>query len=60
MTWRTYCLNLQTHQISMYTESENYFNSYKTFVQNQYKIVIDYYNYENWPAGSETIPGSPP
>lgn len=43
MTWRTCSLNLQSHQISIYTESENYFNSYKTFLQNQYKIAIDYF-----------------
>lgn len=28
---RTYCLNLENNQINIYTESENYFNSYKTF-----------------------------
>lgn len=28
---RTYYLNWENNQIIMYTESENYFNSYKTF-----------------------------
>lgn len=50
---RTYCLNLENNQIIMYTESENYFNSYKIsfffvgfffvfFLQNQYKIAVDF------------------
>lgn len=27
---RTYCLSVENNKIIMYTESENYFNSYKT------------------------------
>ena len=41
---RTYYLNWENNQIIMYIESENYFNSYKTFffLQNQYKIAVDF------------------
>jgi hypothetical protein len=36
---------LENHQINLYTKSENYFNTYKTFffLQNQYKIAVDYF-----------------
>lgn len=60
---RTYYLNVENNKIIMYTESENYFNSYKTsffFVQNQYKIAVDFsviirivYTWSSWLGGAE-------